>query len=162
MAGRYDQSLQQYAKVAALTPDRFEAQYELGWMLAFVRRYAEAVAPLEHAARLRPAHTGVHRALTIAFAMLRRPSQALHAALAGARLGDRIAMFDVARHYRNGLGVNRDPRKALLWLTRAAKAGHVKAMDDLVQVYLNGELGEAPDDAKAERWATEARRARTR
>lgn len=161
-AGRYDEALHEYARVAAMTPTRFRAQYELGWMLAFVRRYHEAVAPLERASRLRPAHTGVYRALTITFAMLKRPSNALRSALAGARLGDRIAMFDAARHYREGLGVAKDPRLALHWLTRAAEAGHVKAMDDLVRVYLYGELGETPDDAKAERWAAKARRARER
>ncbi len=161
-AGYYEESLREYARVAELTPTRFRAQYELGWMLAFVRRYDEAVRPLQRAAQLRPTHTGVYRALTITFAMLRRPAQALQTALAGARLGDRIAMFDAARHYRNGLGVAKNPRRALMWLDRAARAGHVKAMDDLVQVYLNGELGEKPDDAKAEFWAEQAHRARTR
>lgn len=152
-AGHYERALREYAKVANLSPDRFQAHYELGWMLAFVRRYHDAVASLERAARLRPRHVGVHRALTISFAMLKQPDRALRTALAGARLGDRIAMYDAARHYRHGLGVPRDPRRALLWLERAAAAGHVKAMDDLARVYLHGELGEKPDDKRAEYWA---------
>lgn len=159
-AGQYEPALREYTKVAELSPAQFRAQYELGWMLAFVRRYHDAVAPLERAARLRPGHVGVHQALTITFAMIKRPARALESALVGARLGDRIAMFDAARHYRNGLGVPKDPRRALIWLNRAAMAGHVKAMDDLARVYLYGELGENPDDKRAELWANRALEAR--
>jgi TPR repeat protein len=161
-AGHYRAALAQFAEVTRLEPNRFRAQYELGWMLAFVNRYAEAIPPLVKAARLRPKNIAVYRALTISFAAIRRPADALRYALAGARLGDSIAMFDVADHYRNGRGVPRNPALAVLWLERAARAGHVRAMDDLVEVYQYGRLGQTPDDAKAEAWASKAYRARNR
>src|SRR5690348_11803430 len=48
----YDGAIRQYAEVTRLSPADGRAFYEYAWMLAFVRRYAEAVEPIEQSMRL--------------------------------------------------------------------------------------------------------------
>lgn len=159
-AGDYDGSVRAYRDVTRLASADGRAFYELGWMLAFVRRYAEAAEPLEEAIRLRPDHAPSYRAVTIVYQALKRPGDALRTALAGADLGDTVAMFDVYTAYLDGVGATRNDAEAFRWLIRAAEGGHVMAMDRLTAVYLNGGLGQTPDASQAEAWATKARRAR--
>ena len=159
-AADYDGAVREYRAVTRLAPNDGRAFYEYGWMLAFVRRYQEAVAPMEEAIRLRPDHTPSYRAATIVYQILKRKEDALRVALGGARLGDTVAMFDVYDCYAEGTGTAKDVAEAYRWLLRAAEAGHVMAMDRLVAVFLNGELGQPPDERKAEDWATKARLAR--
>jgi len=159
-AADYDGAVREYRAVTRIAPNDGRAFYEFGWMLAFVRRYQEAVAPIEEAIRLRPDHTPSYRAATIIYQIIKRPEDALRVALAGARLGDTVAMFDVYFCYADGTGTAKNDGEAYRWLSRAAEAGHVAAMDRLVAVFLHGELGQAPDERKAEEWATKARIAR--
>ena len=159
-AADYQGAAREYGEVARLSPGDARAFYEFGAMLAFVRRYAEAAAPLEEAIRLRPDHPPSYRAGTIVYQILKRPGDALRMSLAGAELGDTVAMFDVYAAYVDGVGTTRNEVEAFRWLVRAAESGHVTAMDRLVAVYLNGGLGQKSDDAKAEEWATKARRMR--
>jgi TPR repeat protein len=159
-AADYDGSIGQYREVTRLTPGDGRAFYEYAWMLAFVRRYAEAVEPIERAVRLRPDHVESFRAATIIYQIIKRPEDVLRMALAGAKLGDSISMFDAYECYAAGRGTAKDEAEAFRWLERAAEAGHVTAMDKLAEIYLNGGLGRAPDEKMAEDWATKARVAR--
>lgn len=159
-AAEYERSIDQYREVTRLAPGDGRGYYEYAWMLAFVRRYADAVTPIEQAMRLRPAHADSYRAAAIIYSIVKRPQDVFRVAMAGARLGDPIAMFDTYECYAEGTGTPRDDAKAFAWLVKAAEAGHVTAMDRIVELYLNGGLGEAPDAAQAEAWATRARLAR--
>ena len=159
-AAEYDASVREYRVVTRLAPSDGRAFYEYGWMLGFVRRYAEAAAPLEEAIRLRPDHAPSYLVVTIVYQMLKRSGDAFRAARSGADLGDATAMFDVYSAYLEGIGTPRDDDEAFRWLLRAAEAGHVTAMDRIVAVYLNGGLHQKQDDSKAEEWAAKARRAR--
>jgi len=159
-AADYEGAVREYREVTRLAPQDARAFYEYGWMLAFVRRYAEAVAPIEDAIRLRPDHVPSYSAATIVYQMVKRPADALRMALAGAERGDSVAMFDTYTFFLDGTGTAKDDAEAYRWLTRAAEAGHVMAMDRLAALFLNGGLGQAPDERKAEEWATKARRAR--
>jgi TPR repeat protein len=159
-AGDYDGAIEAYREVTRLTPLDGQAHYELGWMLAFVRRYAESAAPFEEAMRLRPDHAPTYRAAAIVYELLKRHGDMFRVMLAGARLGDEIAMFDTYHCYERGRGTERNDSEALAWLTRAGEAGHVTAMDKLAEIYLNGGLGAKTDEGLAERWATRARLAR--
>jgi TPR repeat protein len=159
-AANYDASIGQYREVTRLAPNDGRAFYEYAWMLAFVRRYAEAVAPIEEAMRLRPDHVESFRAAAIIYHLIKRPADEYRVALAGAKLGDSIAMFDAYECYAAGRGTAKDEAQAYYWLERAAEAGHVTAMDRLAEIHLNGGLGRAPDERKAEAWATKARVAR--
>ena len=66
-------------------------------------------------------------------------------------------MFDAYDLFHNGKGMPRNEAVAFLWLRRAAKAGHVGAMDRLVRVYLDGTMGQTQNLTAATRWATRAR-----
>lgn len=160
-SGDYDGAIEDYRAVTRLSPADAQAHYELGWMLAFVRRYPESVAPFEEAIRLRPDHAPTYRAAAIVYELLKRHGDMFRVMLAGAKLGDSIAMFDTYFCYERGRGTARDDALALAWLTRAAEAGHVSAMDRLAEIYLNGGLGAGANEALAETWATRARLART-
>jgi len=159
-AADYDGAVREYGEVTRLAPADGRAFYEYGWMLAFVRRYREAVDPIEEAIRLRPDHAPSYRAATIIYQIIKRPEDVLRMALAGAKLGDSIAMFDAYDCYLAGIGTAKDDAQAFAWLVKAAEAGHVTAMDRLAAIFLNGGLGQAPDEKRAEDWATKARLAR--
>jgi TPR repeat protein len=159
-AADYDGSIGQYREITRLTPSDGRAHYEYAWMLAFVRRYADAVEPIEQSMRLQPTHVESFRAAAIIYQLVKRPADVFRVSLAGARLGDTVAMFDTADCYEKGVGTAKDPDQAYAWLLKAAEAGHVTAMDRLAELYLNGGLGRAADEQKAEEWATKARRAR--
>jgi TPR repeat protein len=160
-AADYDGSIRQYREITRLTPADGRAHYEHAWMLAFVRRYTEAAEPIEQAMRLRPEHVETFRAATIIYQMMKRPQDVLRVSLAGAKLGDSIAMFDAYDCYAQGMGTAKDDAQAFYWLEKAADSGHVAAMDRLVEIFLNGGLGRPPDPKKAEDWATKARVARS-
>lgn len=160
-AADYEGAIGQYREITRLTPGDGRAHYEFAWMLAFARRYADAVEPIEQSMRLQPQHAESFRAATIIYQIIKRPDDVFRVALAGARLGDAIAMFDTFDCYAEGRGTAKDEGQAFFWLEKAAEAGHVAAMDRLAELYLNGELGRAPDARKAEDWATKARVARS-
>ena len=159
-AADYDGSIGQYREITRLTPRDGRAFYEYAWMLAFVRRYADAVEPIEQSMRLMPDHVESFRAATIIYQIIKRPEDVFRVALAGARLGDPIAMFDAYDCYAAGRGTAKDEALAFFWLEKAAETGHVSAMDRLAEVFLEGGLGRARDERKAEEWATKARLAR--
>jgi TPR repeat protein len=159
-AADYDGAVRQYGEITRLAPGDGRAFYEYAWMLAFVRRYAEAIEPIERSMKLQPAHIESIRAATIIYQLTKRHVDVLRVALAGAQLGDPVSMFDLFDCYAEGLGTPKDENQAFLWLVKAAETGHVTAMDRLVDVFLNGGLGRSPDSGKAEEWATKARLAR--
>lgn len=160
-AGGYDRAIEQFRRITELTPNDPVAHFEYGWMLAFVRRYADAAAPLERAIDLKPDYRRALMIAAIVHAQLGRPDRQLRVSLAAARLGDPVAMFDSYELFHFGKGTTRNEAAAFLWLRRAAVAGHVGAMDRLVRVYLDGTMGQAQDLKAAARWATRARAART-
>ncbi len=159
-AADYDGAVREYGEITRLAPDDGRAFYEYAWMLAFVRRYADAVEPIERSMELQPTHIESIRAATIIYQLTKRYGDALRVSLAGARLGDSISMFDLFDCYVEGRGTAKDENQAFQWLLKAAETGHVTAMDRLVDVFLNGGLGHSPDSGKAEEWATKARLAR--
>src|SRR5262249_42753368 len=130
-AADYDGAIRQYREVTRLAPDDGRAFYEYGWMLAFVRRYADAIEPIQRSMRLAPDHVESFRAAAIIYELVKRPRDVFRVALAGARLGDAIAMFDAYDCYAAGKGTEKDDAQAYVWLEKAAEAGHVLAMDRL-------------------------------
>jgi len=74
-----------------------------------------------------------------------------------ADLNDVDATFRVAVCYRSGLGTARDDRYFLHYLTRAAKADHGAAQNELALLYAAGQL--VPQDLEvALTWLVKARR----
>jgi TPR repeat protein len=158
---RYDRAIETLTAMVKRWPGHWQPHYDLAQIYAFVRGYAAAVAPIEKAIALRPKDRQSLMLAAVIYSSLKRETEAFHAALRAAELGDRVAMYLVSYHYEEGLGVAADPAKAGRWLLRAAEAGHVAAMDRVTELYLEGGLGIQADDRQAELWATRARRART-
>lgn len=158
--GLYQSAVGQYRIITEIRPAEARSWYEYGYALAFVRRYPEAIKPLEKAVAINPTHVPAMRILAIAYAKVKKPALVFRTTLAMARTGDRIAQFEVSIYYEEAYGVGRDVARSLDWLRKAAESGHIGAMDRLVRVYQNGRLGQEKNDSKAEFWATQARRAR--
>lgn len=159
-AERYDEAIEAYRRLVRDYPRSARAHYELAAALGFLRRYPEAVAPIEQAIRLAPEFLPAYRAAAIIHANNRDPARVFEANLAAAELGDITAMFELVWMCRDGRGVDPSDRKALAWAERAALGGHVAAMDLLVDAHLNGDLGATVDVGRARHWALAAWRAR--
>lgn len=75
-----------------------------------------------------------------------------HGVLSGiiklAEKGDNEAQFLLGSAYQEGLGVDADVEQAKKWLTRAADAGHITALNNLGSMVLQGQ-GFEPDLKKA-------------
>ncbi|HED19130.1 MAG TPA: sel1 repeat family protein [Gammaproteobacteria bacterium] len=74
-----------------------------------------------------------------------------------AEKGDPQAEYELGLRYESGAwDVNRDNKKALLWITKAANAGNRIAMKTLADIYQHGDLGLQADPGKAAEWEKRA------
>ena len=69
--------------------------------------------------------------------------------------GDDYGLWNIAKFYKNGTGVERDINKALELYRKAADKGHTGAMTDLAEIYRYGDEIEKDDD-KAVEWYQKA------
>ncbi len=70
--------------------------------------------------------------------------------LRAAELGSPSSMYDVAVHYRNGIGVDQSNTEAVAWYRKSAEAGCANAQSALGYAYFMGILGLKRDMAQAE------------
>ena len=66
--------------------------------------------------------------------------------------GNAEGAYWLAALYANGEGVPKDYPEAFRWFLVAAEAGYGPAIDVVANAYLNGELGQTRDRAKAKQW----------
>ena len=66
--------------------------------------------------------------------------------------GHALAAWELAVIYEMGLAVVSDAALAMMYYKRAAIAGHVPAIERLLQIYRNGGLGESADATAAQIW----------
>jgi TPR repeat protein len=158
--GLYDSAVRQYEEVARLAPKSHRGHYELAWIHAFKRQYKQAEAPIEQAMALKPKHLKYMRLAAIIFAANKHQKKRFAVVKQAAEMGDQILMFELAFLYADGNGVKEDESQTLHWLLKAAKKGHVLAMDRLATAYLNGKLGAKKNREKADFWAKKAHDAR--
>lgn len=156
-AADFDGAIESYRALSLASPDDADAQYMLAGTLGFVRRYQEALAPIEAALRLEPEWLAAHRAAALLYAHAGKPEEAARATLASAERGEITAMYDLYLFYRDGIGVAADFARARHWAERAAEAGHLRAVSLMVRVYREGMLGAIPDEARARAWEDRAR-----
>lgn len=71
---------------------------------------------------------------------------------AAAEQGYAPGMHGLGEMYAKGEGVDKDFEQAVAWFSRAAAAGHAKALRLLIGAYESGELGLAPDPEKARQY----------
>lgn len=67
------------------------------------------------------------------------------------------AMTNIGRDYALGLGVPRDPERAVIWYRAAAMQGHARAQNNLGVAYATGQ-GIAPDHTESLHWFSLASR----
>jgi TPR repeat protein len=160
VAGAAERSIDVYREAIRRAPDDAEAQYDLAAALGTLNRFPEAVAPIERALALEPDEPRYQRLADIVYWRVGAHDKLFRVTLREAERGDRIAMYEIALLYAEGIGVAADDGAALGWMKRAAERDHVGAMDRLSEVYLEGKLGQKVDPSEAEAWAAKARAAR--
>ena len=69
-----------------------------------------------------------------------------------AQKGHPLSMFLVALHYEHAKVTGINHEKALEWYKNAANLGQEDAIQRLVDVYANGELGEEVSRQSAQMW----------
>lgn len=80
---------------------------------------------------------------------------AVERAKASAEKGDAAAQFRYAEMLRDGRGVAKNVREAVVWTRKAADAGHAPAQCQMGLFYMNG-LGVDHDEDKAVEWLKKA------
>jgi hypothetical protein len=160
VAGAAERSIDVYREAIRRAPGDAEAQYDLAAALGTLNRFPEAVAPIERALALNPDEPRYQRLADIVYWRVGARDKLFRVTLREAERGDRIAMYEIALLYAEGIGVTADGGAALGWMKRAAERDHVGAMDRLAEVYLEGKLGQKVDPSEAEAWAAKARAAR--
>lgn len=160
ITGRYDDALLIYKELADKQPKNAQAQLDYAGMLGSLKRYPLAVTPIKAAMRLDPKNIIVFRTAVIIFRNVRELEDMFTAALGGAGLGDRLAMYELAWFYFEGEGTPKNEAEGVKWMEKAAEAGHVSAMKEIAEIYLDGLRGTKPDKDKALKWAEEARKNR--
>jgi TPR repeat protein len=151
-----DDAVVNLMEVVRLRPNEAAAHADLAAALATLNRFTDAVAPVERALALGADDLATLQLAAIAFRAGKRWSDLVRADLRAAAKGDRLAMYELAELYENGMGVAADPAAAYGWLTRAAEAGHIGAMDRLAEVHRDGLLGRPKDAALAAAWQKKA------
>lgn len=68
-----------------------------------------------------------------------------------AMAGDMVAQHNMGGCYMEGVGVEKDPIKAVYWFKKAAEQGSLSAMDNMGLFYLNG-IGVEQNDDEALSW----------
>lgn len=157
---REPRALELFGRLAVLEQDNPEAQFDYAAALATVWDYQAAVLPITRAIRLKGDEPRYYRLAAVIYEQLARSDEAFVFHLRLARLGDRIAMYDLASDYAQGRGTEADDAAALHWFEAAAAQDHVGAMEQLAEAYGSGGLGLARDPARAEHWQQRAAAAR--
>lgn len=127
-AGNHEEALESYRQAIALAPDDARGHEALGGALATLRDYAGALPALERALALDPGAMQSLRVLQFVQEGLRLREAAIGTARKLAERGDVLAMFDLAVALEHSA-----PEQAAQWLERAARAGHISAMERLAQ-----------------------------
>lgn len=158
--GDFEAAIEVQQGISSERPDDATALRELGGSLGFVRRYAEAAVVIERLIELEPGRAPHHATLAVLYTQLQRPDDMVRETRRAAELGDPVAMNDMFRYLRDGVGVEADQGAALIWAERAAEAGNLGAMKTLTRVYLDGLMGAPVDEARAIHWAGRLREVR--
>ena len=154
----YADAVAAYLFIAQQAPQDARAQYEYAGTLGFLRMFSEAIPAIERAIALDPQNTLYWEFAAMALQQLNEHDKAFAATERGAELGDINAMYSLSGLHEHGRGTRASQQKALQWLERAARAGHLSAMDAMRRVYEQGLYGQTPNSARAAQWAERLQR----
>lgn len=158
--GLYETSIDTFRAMTKKWPGSWRAHYDLATVYAYIRAYTYALPPIETAVKINGGNVSALTLAVVIYKNLKRNDDAFRLALRASELGDIGSMAVTAFNYEEGVGTAKDPAKAVHWLRRAAKGGHVGAMNRMSALYLEGGLGVVPDEQKAKAWAARSRQAR--
>ncbi len=148
--GAYNRAIEAQEHVVELAPDDPQAHYDLAVILGFIQEYPKAVEPIEAALELAPDNPAYWSAAELILLNAGHVDRAVDAARRGAELGDRTAMYNYAWHLHDGKGsLEPDPEAGFVWLERAADLGHMGALKQMVEVYLEGGFGQGRNLGRA-------------
>ncbi|MBM3491343.1 MAG: sel1 repeat family protein [Alphaproteobacteria bacterium] len=160
LGGAEETAILAYRHLSEQSPEDADAHFQLAVAYGTVREFRNALAPLDRALALDPAHRDASRLSVIAHQQLGQFADAVPHLLRLAEAGDEIAMYELAVALERGAGLAANSVKAVHWFAKAAEAGHVAALDRLAEAYFTGQLGLRPDNARGNDYATQARDAR--
>ncbi len=157
----YDRSIAVYREIARLTPQDPRSHYDLAATLSFIRRYEDAVPPIQAAIRLNPDDLRAQEMASLIYLNLRWYRQAFDATLKAAELGEPTAMYSLVNMYEKGLGVDADVDRAVFWAIKAAEGGQLGAMALMEKAHRSGRLRRRLDEVQANAWARRLREAKS-
>ncbi|MHA1537346.1 MAG: tetratricopeptide repeat protein [Alphaproteobacteria bacterium] len=158
--GLYQESVDVFRAMTKKWPGSWRAHYDLATVYSYIRAYTYALPAIEAAVKRNSRSIDALTLAVVIYRNLKRNEDAFALALRAAGLGDIGSMAVTSYNYEAGIGTAKDAGKAVHWLERAARGGHVGAMNQMSALYLNGGLGVKPDEEKAKMWAAKSRQAR--
>lgn len=159
---QYEDAIATFITIAERTPDDARSHYDVAGAMVFVRMWPGAIPRIERAIALDPGNALYHEMAAMTYLQVQDFPHAFAATRKGAGLGDMNAMYTLAGMYEHGRGTPASQPQALEWLERAARAGHMSAMDAMARVYRDGLYGQMPDKAREVAWRQELDRAMAR
>jgi len=140
-----------------------DAQYLLGKMYyeGYNVPYEKETARNWLSRAAEQAHSGAINLLSVLNGMVETTTkvyqQSAEVLVDKAEKGDPQAEYELGLRYESGVwDVNKDNKKALFWMTKAANDGNRIAMKTLANIYQHGDLGLQPDPVKAAEWEKRA------
>jgi TPR repeat protein len=157
-SGFYAEGLAALREAIAASNGAAAYRYRFAGFAALINDYPQAAQQLELAVTDQPRDLKSWTLLADCYRYMKDSKKALRAGRKAAELGDPAEAYLLAVRYNSGDGVEIDPVQELRWLERAAKAGYVAAIQDLVGFYAEGRPGIPPDAAKRDYWQRKARK----
>lgn len=157
-SGFYTEGLQALREAVTVSNGASTYRYRFAGFAALINEYPKAAQELELAVADEPRNVKAWTLLADCYRYMKNKEQALRAGRKAAELGDPAEAYMLAVRYGSGDGVGIDPAEELHWLERAAKAGYVAAIQDLVRFHADGRPGLPPDAAKRDYWQRKAKK----
>lgn len=157
-SGFYTEGLQALREAITVSNGAPAYRYRYAGFAALINEYPKAAKELELAVAEEPRNLKAWTLLADCYRYMKNKPQALRAGRKAAELGDPAEAYILAMRYNTGDGVGVDPTEELRWLERAAKAGYVAAIQDLVRFHTDGRPGMPPDTAKRDYWQRKAKK----
>jgi len=157
-SGFYGEGLQALREAITVSKGAAAYRYRYAGFAALINEYSKAADELELAVADEPRNLKAWTLLADCYRYMKNKPQALRAGRKAAELGDPAESYILAVRYNSGDGVKIDAAEELRWLERAAKAGYVAAIQDLVRFYADGRPGFPPDASKRDYWQRKAKK----
>lgn len=153
---RETEAVERFLTIARRRPADPQAHFDAASVMTGLRMYPQAVPHLQRALDLAPDLLEHQRLAAILFVHTGDWAAAHAANRVLAVAGVPTGLFDLARDFAQGRGVEPDQGEARRWYERAAEAGHVGAMRALAEKLHYGAFGTPPEPRLAGVWRARA------